>query len=283
MVHPISSVRPSPIAGTWYSGVPEQLRKEIEGFLAQAEPCQVEGEVIGLIVPHAGYRYSGRTAGYGYRCVMGKSYDLCAVVSPLHTAHPAQLLTSAHQSYSTPLGQVEIDTACLRSLEQGLFTASGLTLTEIANDSEHALEIQLPFLQVALKDSFKLIPLMVRTESEKMTTKLGEALAGLLQGKKALLVASTDLSHFYDEEKARSLDHEMLAQIKAFSPTGVLHAELSGSGFACGAGAVATVLTAAQALGANRVTVLHHSTSADTTHDPSSVVGYGAAIITKTG
>jgi len=281
MAHLVSPVRPSPIAGTWYSGDPEVLRKEIELFLAEADPCTLKGDIVGLIVPHAGYRYSGTTAGYGYRCLVGKSYDVCAVVSPLHMFHPAPLLTSAHQAYHTPLGEVEIETQDLRKLKETLLTESGLTLTEIPNDNEHSLEIQLPFLQVALKEPFKLIPLMVRTNAEKSITRLGEALAEVLKGKNALLVGSTDLSHFYNEHEARVLDREMLAQIEAFSPLGVLHAEEAGTGFACGAGAVATVLTAAKALGANHVTLLHHSTSADTTHDPSSVVGYGAAVITR--
>ena len=281
MAHLVSPVRPSPIAGTWYSGDPEVLRKEIELFLAEADPCTLKGDIVGLIVPHAGYRYSGTTAGYGYRCLVGKSYDVCAVVSPLHMFHPAPLLTSAHQAYHTPLGEVEIEAQDLRKLKEALLTESGLTLTEIPNDNEHSLEIQLPFLQVALKEPFKLIPLMVRTNAEKSITRLGEALAEVLKGKNALLVGSTDLSHFYNEHEARVLDREMLAQIEAFSPLGVLHAEEAGTGFACGAGAVATVLTAAKALGANHVTLLHHSTSADTTHDPSSVVGYGAAVITR--
>ena len=280
MVHPISPVRPSPIAGTWYSGSPEVLLREIEHFLAEADPSPLEGRVIGLIVPHAGYRYSGKTAGYAYRCVMGKQYDVCVVVSPLHMAHTAELLTSAHQYYETPLGHVEIDLPLLRDFEHHLFSSSGLTLTEIANDNEHSLEIELPFLQVALQDHFKLLPLMVRSESEKVITALGESLAAALQGKNALLVASSDLSHFYSEHEARVLDKAMLAQIEAMSPDGVLRAEHTGSGFACGAGAVATVLTAARALGADRVTIVHHSTSADATHDESSVVGYGAAVIT---
>ncbi len=277
----VTPVRPSPIAGTWYSGDPEVLRKEINLFLAEASPCTLTEEVVGVIVPHAGYRYSGATAGYGYRCVMGKSYDICAVVSPLHMFHPAELLTSAHTAYNTPLGKVPIDAQELQFLKDTLFSSSGLTLTEISNDNEHSLEIQLPFLQVALKGEFKLIPLMIRTEAEKAIFQVGEALAHVLKGKNALLVASTDLSHFYNEHEARILDHEMLAQIEAFSPEGVLRTEKAGTGFACGAGAVATVLTAAKALGANHVHLLHHSTSADSTHDTSSVVGYGAAVITR--
>lgn len=282
MVHSISSVRPSPIAGTWYSGNPNVLRGEIEGFLSTAEPCSHEGSVMGLIVPHAGYRYSGKTAGYGYRCVQGMSYDLVVVVSPLHQAHPSQLLTSAHEFYETPLGQVQVDQHAVRTFAHLLFEDSGITLTELANDSEHSLEIQLPFLQVALDKPFHLLPLMVRSDSEKMTRVVGETLAMVISGRNVLLVASTDLSHFYHERDAQALDREMLKQIEAFSPSGVLQAEQNGTGFACGAGAVATVLTAAKALGADKVTLVHHSTSADATHDSSSVVGYGAAVITKT-
>jgi len=281
MAHPVPPVRPSPIAGTWYSGDPAVLREEIELFLARADPCAPKGEIVGLIVPHAGYRYSGSTAGFGYRCVEGRSYDVVAVVSPLHMFHPAELLTSAHKAYHTPLGKVDIDAREMQTLKDSLFTRSGLSLTEISNDNEHSLEIQLPFLQAALDGEFKLIPLMVRTNDEKPVAQLGAALGQVLKGKNALLVASTDLSHFYNEHEAGQLDREMLLQIETFSPSGVLHAEKAGTGFACGAGAVATVLTAAKALGANRVTVLHHATSADTTHDPSSVVGYGAAVITR--
>ena len=282
MVHTISPVRPSPIAGTWYPGNPLVLRREVEGFLTQPDACQAEGRVIGMVVPHAGYRYSGTTAGYGYHCVMGKSYEICVVLSPLHMAHPAQLLTSAHQFYETPLGHVEIAGAELRALENKLFSSSGMTFTPISNDGEHSLEIQLPFLQVALKDPFKLIPIMVRSDSEKLINVLGETLAEVLRGKNVLIVASSDLSHFYHERQAQMLDHEMLAQIEAFSPEGVLNAEKTGRGYACGAGAVAAALVAAKALGADKVTVVHHSTSADSTHDESSVVGYGAAVITKT-
>jgi AmmeMemoRadiSam system protein B len=236
---------------------------------------------MGLIVPHAGYRYSGATAGQGYACLKGLGFDLCVVVSPLHQAHPAQLLTSAHQVYETPLGQIKLDLHSLRTFQRLLFEDSGITLTEIANDAEHSLEIQLPFLQVVLGKPFQLLPLMVRSESEKVTRVVGETLAKVVSGLKVLLVASTDLSHFYPEHEARVYDHEMLAQFESFSPEGVLQAERTGKGFACGAGAVAVVLQAARALGANKVTLVDHSTSADATHDPSSVVGYGAALITK--
>lgn len=281
MTHITSPIRPSPIAGTWYTGDESLLRKEVRHFLDNAVLPPLPGDIVALISPHAGYRYSGSTAGYSYRCVEGKSYDLCVVVSPLHIYLPAHLLTSAHHAYSTPLGQIEIDQHELSELKHEFFKSSGETLTPIANDSEHSLEIQLPFLQVALASPFKLIPVMVRTNNPHLLKLLGESIARVVKGKNALLVASTDLSHFYSEAEARVLDKNMLNQVLAFSPEGVLETEAKGTGFACGAGAVAAVLWAASALGADKTTLLHHTTSAEETHDNTNVVGYGAVAITR--
>ena len=105
----INPVRPSPIAGHWYSSNPAQLREEIEGYLNSAKLPELNGELVGLIAPHAGYFYSGPTAGYAYHAVMGMQFDLCVVVSPLHDYLPYPLLSSAHDEYATPLGNVEVD------------------------------------------------------------------------------------------------------------------------------------------------------------------------------
>jgi AmmeMemoRadiSam system protein B len=122
---------------------------------------------------------------------------------------------------------------------------------------------------------------MLRDQSPQVTRALGQALAETLAGTNALLVASTDLSHFYTQAEARQLDAEMLAHIEAFDPDGVLKAEQDGRGFACGHGAVAAVLWAAKDLGADEVKILHYATSADVSGDYEQVVGYGAAIITR--
>jgi hypothetical protein len=151
----------------------------------------------------------------------------------------------------------------------------------IANDREHSLEIQLPFLQTALTSSFEMLPLMVRSGEAEYLQQVGTLLANLILGKKALLVASTDLSHFYDESTANALDQVMLQRMADFSAEGVLQAETDQVGFACGSGAVALVLWTAKALGANQVNLLHHSTSARASKDTSSVVGYGALAITR--
>jgi AmmeMemoRadiSam system protein B len=280
-MNPINPVRPSPIAGTWYSSKADQLRDEIEGYLNSATLPQIQGELVGLIAPHAGYFYSGHTAGYAYQAIKGKAYDLCVVVSPLHDYQPYPLMTSAHDFYATPLGQVEVDHEMLTNLDHHLQEAGLTPAQQIANDREHSLEIQLPFLQSALKKPFRMLPLMVRSVEPDYLVKAADVLAKLIHGKKTLLVASTDLSHFYNESIANALDQVMLKRMTDFSPTGVLQAEANQEGFACGSGAVALVLWTAKELGANQVTLLNHSTSALASKDTSSVVGYGALAITR--
>lgn len=276
----IAEVRPSPIAGTWYTGDLDRLRQQIDHFLASAQLPELQGQVTAIIAPHAGHRYSGRTAGHAFASVMGQDRDLVAIISPMHSPYPANLLTSAHLAYGTPLGNVRIDTEALEQLED-LLTQDGMPLTPIANDKEHSLEIELPFLQRSLRSDFKLLPVMVRSQSPLVARRLGHALAKVMEGRNGLMVASTDLSHFYPEDLAQQLDEEMLRRIRNFNPDGLFNAERTGKGFACGVAAVAAVLWASRELGANMVEILHHSTSGDETGDYGSVVGYGAAVVLK--
>ena len=276
----IPEVRPSPFAGTWYSDDPAMLRRQIDAFLDDANLPDLQGQVTAVIAPHAGHRYSGQTAGHAFATVRGQQRDLVVVVSPMHGPFPASLITSAHQAYATPLGDVSIDQDALAELNENL-RQDGMSLTPVANDQEHSLEIELPFLQRALTGPWQLLPVMVRSQSPLVTRRLGMAMAQVMAGRNGLLVASTDLSHFYPQEMAEALDQEMLRRIRSFNPNDLFTAERNGKGFACGVGAVAAVLWAAREMGANHIEILHYSTSGDQTGDRSSVVGYGAAAVLK--
>jgi AmmeMemoRadiSam system protein B len=277
----ISPVRPSPIAGAWYEGNPKALARSVDQFLDQAELPELPGEVIAIIAPHAGHKYSGPVAGYAFATVRAKSFDLVAVLSPMHQPYYEPLLTSAHAAYATPLGKVPVDKDGIADLDFRLREMLGAGLTPVAYDQEHSLEIELPFLQRALTGEFKLLPVMVRSQSAKISRQLGEALAKTLRGRNALIVASTDLSHFYTQKEAVAYDTEMLRRIESFSPEDVFCAEEEEQGFACGLGALTAALWAAKAMGADTVKVLRHATSGDVTGDYSSVVGYGAAVVMK--
>jgi len=273
-----NSVRPSPIAGTWYSVNPKKLAEEVDRYLesAKVNKDEYEGNLIGLVSPHAGHRYSGRTAGYAYKLTQSTPRRLAVILSPFHPFSTAEFLTTAHHSYQTPLGEVTVEQDLLSLLDNKMREAA-LSLTQIEQDEEHSIEIQLPFLQRAWQNDFKLLPVMVRTHDATKLKKFAQALHETLEGQDYLFISSTDLSHFYPQDYAEVLDAEMLKRIKEMDAQGVLYAEAEGSGSACGAGGVAAMLWAAQLAGADRAYILNYSSSADVTGDRSSVVGYGAA------
>jgi len=274
-------VRPSAIAGKWYPADPQRLREGVQRYLDAARLPEIDGQVIGVMAPHAGHRYSGPTAGYAFAAVRGLKPDLVVVVSPVHYAGLEPVLTSGHVAYETPLGSIPVDEESLQALNERMIERLNVGITPVLRDPEHSLEIELPFLQVALEGSFSLLPLMVRDTSPRLTRELGNALAELLAQRSALLVASSDLSHFYPQPVAERLDANFLARVEAFDPAGVLAVEEAGQGFACGRSAVATVLWAALGLGASSVKVLNYSTSGMVTGDFNRVVGYAAAVITR--
>ena len=273
--------RPSPIAGRWYPGDSRQLATSVDGYIDSASLPEINGDVIAIVAPHAGHVYSGPVAGYAFGAVRGMQPELVAVVSPMHQPYSQPLLTSAHQAYQTPLGSILINQQAVSQLDRHLEDELGFGLTPVRNDAEHSLEIELPFLQRVLTSKFRLLPVMVRDQSAQVGETLGKGLANVLKERSALIVASTDLSHFYNQDQALELDREMLRQIEAFDPLGVLQAEDEGKGYACGRYALAAVLWAARDLGANTVQILKHATSGDVTGDYTGVVGYAAAVVTR--
>jgi MEMO1 family protein len=270
-------IRPSPIAGTWYEGNPKLLAANIDRHLGHVQLPPLSGQVLGVIAPHAGHQYSGAVAAHAFAALRGLNPGLVVILSPFHALSNFPLLITKHQAYSTPLGNIEVDPVALVELQAHL----DIPITPISHDKEHSLEIELPFLQRALTNEFKLLPVMIRSQEVETAQRLGEALGHILKNKNAILVASTDLSHFYDQKTANDLDTEMLKRFESFEPESIFEAEHTAKGFACGRAAVASVLWAASILGANSVKVVNYATSGDVTGDNSSVVGYGAAVITK--
>ena len=295
------SIRQSVIAGSWYPGQPDELRRTLEGYLADAEKVELggkprEGELKALISPHAGYAYSGPTAAYAYKqledglsTVSGATsghrpaFDTVAVLSPSHQAHLGRFAVTRASHYETPLGLVEVDAELVEAL------GKEVTLNRVGFDGEHSLEIQLPFLQQVL-GAFTLLPVML---GESLTSdrslvvcrELSAALAKLLRDRKALIVASTDLAHLYDYNDVVRHDRVIIELVERFDVEGLARALIEGRGQACGGASVVTALLTAQTLGANRATVLHYTNSGDVTGDrqPGSyTVGYMAAAVYQT-
>ncbi|MGB9672912.1 MAG: AmmeMemoRadiSam system protein B [Anaerolineales bacterium] len=274
-------IRPSPLAGRWYPANPERLAKSVDAYIKSAQLPALEGEIIGVVAPHAGHQYSGPVAGYAFATFKGLAPQLVVIVSPMHRPFHHPIVVSGHQAYETPLGVVEIHSEAVEAFTQTAESQFGISISAVRYDDEHSLEIEIPFLQRVLPDGFKILPLMVRDNSPIILQKIGQALGSVADKWKALFVASTDLSHFYPQNVAERLDREILARMESFDPIYFLHAEEEGVGFACGRAAVATVMWAAKELGANRIQVLHYATSGNVTGDYSQVVGYGAAVILR--
>lgn len=277
----VKDTRPSPIAGQWYSSDAKHLSTQVDGYIEAAQLPQLSGDVVAIMAPHAGHRYSGPVAGFSFSALRGLTPEIVAVISPMHHPYKEPILTTAHAAYETPLGSIPVDKETIERLDVKLQEKLGFGLTAIPNDPEHSLEIELPFLQRALEEPFSLLPIMLRDQSARVAKTLGESLASVLSSREAILVASTDLSHFYPQQIAQVLDAEVLKKVASIDPQGVLDVEEQGKGFACGRGALAAVLWAAIDLGANEAHIVNYATSGDITGDFSQVVGYGAAVITR--
>lgn len=272
-----TDIRPSPIAGLWYPADPLVLRQEVDLYLARSRAERPAGTVHGVLAPHAGIRYSGPVAASAFKCLAGRRPQVVAILSPYHNPHPAPLLTSGHQAYGTPFGGVPVDTDLIQALHTALMARLGFGLTPVRRDPEHAIEIELPFLQ-RLLPPFRLLPIMLRDQSPETCQALADALVEVLADEDAVLVASSDLSHYYPQDVAVTLDERLLQRINRFDAQGVVNLCERGQAYACGCGAIAAVMWATREMGANRSRVVHYATSGDTSGDYSSVVGYAAAV-----
>jgi AmmeMemoRadiSam system protein B/AmmeMemoRadiSam system protein A len=276
------SIRKPAVAGQFYTSDPVALRREIETFIKEAETPAVSGDLLAIISPHAGYIYSGHVAASGYALLKEGQFETVVVISPCHVEYFRFASIYDGDAYETPLGLVEVDKELSKEI------ASLSDFVRIGPDGhgtgpqgrgEHSLEVQIPFLQVAL-GNFKIVPIVMGDQSTDVVDGLGEALAGALAGRNILIVASTDLSHFHDDGTARKLDGEFIKNLEAFDAAGLKKSIASGTTEACGGGPSAAAMIASASLGGNRCTVLKYANSGDISGDRGNVVGYVSAVIT---
>jgi MEMO1 family protein len=270
-------IRKSIIAGSWYPGKPQTLQGQIRGFLRDVPESSISGRLMALIVPHAGYVYSGGVAAYAYQLLSERPFSQVVVVAPSHRYPFKGASIDSKDGYETPLGVIPVD----RKLGQEIAAESPLfQYVPNGHAQEHALEIQLPFLQEVLK-SFSLVPIIQGSQDRATCLALAQALSKVLKDREVLLVASTDLSHFHSYRQARSLDQKVLDRVAAYDENGLM-SDLEGDQVeACGGGPMVTVMKTARLLGADGTRVLHYANSGDITGDHSGVVGYMAAAVFK--
>jgi len=276
---PTGTRRPT-VAGTWYPGTKKSLARAVDGYLANVDRPPVAGDLLGLISPHAGYTYSGQTAAYAYHQLQGRQVDTIVLVGPSHRDPVGDYAASTEDAYETPLGLVPLDRAFIDDLAGRVF------LRRIQGDSEHSLELQLPFLQRQL-DEFRLVPILMRANDPAAARSLALALAGIIrelavEGKRVLLVASSDLHHFDDYDKVVRRDQEVVDAIAAYDLERLSSLFSAPDSTVCGHMPILTVMHAARALGASAAKILHHTNSGDVSGQRSRAqrtVGYVAAAV----
>ena len=272
-------VRDPVLAGTWYPGDPGVLRQTIGDYLSRANPSGPEGKVLAIIVPHAGYLYSGQVAAYSYNLLQRNAPRTVFLIGPSHRVGFRGISVSQYSSYKTPLGVVPVDQDLAKKL---LSVNPRMTWVPQADAQEHSLEIQIPFLQTVLKD-FHIVPIIMGEQDLETCVLLAKSLVQVLPNTSdTVILASTDLSHFHTDQQARTLDGEFIKHVREFAPEALAKAFAAGSCEACGAGPAIAGMLAARELGANRSVILNYANSGDVTGDRRQVVGYLSAALMKT-
>jgi AmmeMemoRadiSam system protein B len=258
----------------FYPDDPDELHDEIASLLHQVPEKKIDGIIRGIISPHAGYQYSGFTAANAYALLRGREYEAVVIVSPSHREYFDGVSVYQGEAYETPLGTVSLNAVLRENLRK---EATFVSVSDIGHREEHAIEVQIPFLQHVLHH-FSLLPIVIGDQARRYCLGLGEALGKVLSGVNYLLVASTDLSHYYPWDTANVLDQKAIDDVASFDYERMMTELEDGSVEACGGGPTVAVMAALQRLNVKHIEVLHHCNSGDVTGDRSRVVGYCSAV-----
>lgn len=283
LLTPVGRIRPSALAGNWYPADPDELADMVDTMLAATD--RVGGQPIGLIVPHAGYVYSGPVAAYGLRQLEDTDIETAVIIAADHQAPLSDpIAVWAEGGFETPLGVVPVD----QELAQALVQADPRIKADLAaHAGEHPIEIELPFLQ-RVCPTCRIVPVLMGADDDKTVQALADALLQVLPGRRAVVIASSDLSHYPRREDALRVDGATLGAIETGDPVLVRQTiqALMGSDVpnlltcACGEGPILVTMKVAAGLGANTVTILRYANSADSPYgEPDRVVGYGAVML----
>jgi AmmeMemoRadiSam system protein B/AmmeMemoRadiSam system protein A len=280
------TVRRAAVAGSFYPADPKALSAMMDEMLAHASPAAVDGTILAAVAPHAGYPYSGPVAAWTFAALKGHTYSRVVVIAPSHYVSFGFSSIYDGDAYETPLGTVLIDKEFARKLTK---LSSSIHLSEQGHTptsagGEHALEVELPWLQKVLCN-FQLVPIVMGDQSYESSRALGVALAKLIESEHdsgTLILASSDLSHFHTYEQAEALDRKTLHALATWDYFSMSRNFESRTWEACGGAPIVAAMIASERMGANQAEVLRYANSGDTAGDRSRVVGYSADLFVKT-
>jgi AmmeMemoRadiSam system protein B len=281
-----SAVRTPAVAGRFYPDRAGELLREVREFTSTSNTPVATGRIaaIGCVAPHAGYIYSGSVAGAVYSRL--EIPERCVILCPNHTGKGRPLAIMANTTWQTPLGEVAADADMGARL---LRRFPALQEDSAAHRAEHAIEVQLPFLQT-LRPELKIVPIAIGTSNFDVLRGLGEALADVIadgqeEGRheedqeKVLIIASSDMNHYESDAITRVKDHKAIERVLALDARGLWEVVMNEDITMCGFGPTIVLLTAAKILGATSATLVKYATSGDVSGDYESVVGYAGIIV----
>jgi AmmeMemoRadiSam system protein B len=269
--------RPTAVAGTWYPGTAGALTREVDGYLAAASDGPA-GTLQAMIAPHAGLMFSGPVGAYAYKASRRGDFDVAVLIGPSHFVAFDGVALWPDGAFDSPLGAARIDETGAAAVAQSPVVQA----LPSAHRKEHSLEMQLPFLR-RVHPELPIVPLLIGFQHRQTIEALADAIVRAFADRRALLIASTDLSHYFDAETAKALDARVQAHVAAFDADGLLDLfeeypeHERGRYVACGGGAAIAVMKAARGLGATGGRVLKHAHSGEVSGDYGGVVGYLAA------
>jgi MEMO1 family protein len=270
-------IRQPAVAGRFYPANPERLRAEVESYIAAPADVAIEPKIraLGCVVPHAGYMYSGHVAGAVYRRLeLPRRF---VILCPNHTGMGEPLAIMSAGAWDTPLGEAEIDQELAEEFKRRMPL---LSEDEEAHRSEHALEVQLPFLQV-LAPAFRFVPIAVGTRNFEVLSALGVAIGNTLAQlrERVLIIASSDMNHYESDSITRVKDRRAIDQLLALDARGLYDVVRDGHISMCGYGPAVAMLTAIRKLGATQAELIRYATSGDVSGDKDMVVGYAGIAV----
>ena len=274
-------VRSPAVSGTFYPGDEKGLRDLIhECFLhefgpGKTPPTDYEQKIYGVICPHAGFIYSGPVACHSFYAISLSKSKLAIITGPNHYGIGKNVASMVDSSWKTPLGLVEVDSESALELRECLGI---LELDSFSHSKEHSIEVQIPILQETFSNEMKILPISLITQEQKIATQVGSAIAELAKKKDAILIGSSDFTHYEENGFAHKQDMALIEPILKLDVDEFYRVLQEKHGTACGYGAIASTIIACKELGATEGKLLKYATSGDISGDKSSVVGYASII-----
>ncbi|MFB5619853.1 MAG: MEMO1 family protein [Nitrosopumilus sp.] len=271
-------IRKPVVAGQFYPEREEDLKRVIKHCIDHEygpgnNPKTSNDKIYGIICPHAGYVYSGPTACHSYKAISSQNPELAIIIGPNHFGVGKDAATMIDSQWQTPLGMVSIDS---ESAKQVAEISEFIEIDEYSHSQDHSLEVQIPMLQEMLSNEFQILPIILRAQDMKTVMDVGNAVYEIAKRKNAIIVASSDFTHYEENSFAHQQDKALIEPILEMDVERFYQVLYERRVTACGYGAMASAMIACKKMGATKGELLSYATSGDVSGDTESVVGYGA-------